>query len=417
MPISLTSSGQSFSVPLMEENCGQVAPAMFVDQNEPLILDVLGGGKISVTVRPAVPPDPNIAVASSQGTSTASASSASVAVAIGVSEGVSEVNATSSVAALAAAGSSAGVSITQAAGAIISAAQGASSGSATATSNSSTTPSASGSSNGTSTTIATGAAVVTADGVSDAASSVFGSGTSIVAADGSAAGSTSLTGVGSTVPVAAGFAVGTERSGTIPSVNVNEVIALPGTNTGEVVFMALSSDINPDGYTVTGNNSGAWVSLAVSGGANPTTAMFYQIAGATPDTEVTVGTVTDRGFDHAYVVQAWSGADVATPIDNSVTTYQSGGNETPSAPAHTTLTDGAMLIHIIAVDDDDVSSTSNVPAGYGEFLAAGVSNNVTVMIFSREVPTAGAQPAVTVTNSGGDVDRVFSASFALKPAP
>lgn len=211
-----------------------------------------------------------------------------------------------------------------------------------------------------------------------------------------------------------------QTSGVIANGAITENVAVPaGAQQDDIIVFAISADLNPEGYDLTGVQSGADYPLDVNlAGGTPSFGVAVQRMGAIVDTEIEVDLINGRAAPNGWIIQVWRGADTSTALDNGVQQYSSGSAEVlPQAPAYTTLTDGALLFAIVGLDDEFVEGTATAPAGYSN-LAVKDSDpalgRATLLIASKEIAVAGAQPAVTF--GGTDVDQVNSASFALRPA-
>jgi hypothetical protein len=99
---------------------------------------------------------------------------------------------------------------------------------------------------------------------------------------------------------------------------------------GDVIIVFTAYADNADSranITITGNNSGSYLSPFASSGASEkvwiadtwgTVGMVaYQVAGATPDTSLTIGRVTDAVYGGGTVVQVFRGVDSFAIYDSS----------------------------------------------------------------------------------------------------
>lgn len=192
----------------------------------------------------------------------------------------------------------------------------------------------------------------------------------------------------------------------------NQDVTLTGSPIeGDVVIYAHASDaaISPGVQT-----SGYTDLLTDHAATNPGRESGYKVLGATPDTVVTFNVAASERT--AGVVQVWRGVDTGTPIDNTPTTA-SGGAGMPDPPSYTTVTDGALVVAIGLLDDDNAAASVTAPAGYSNLLAHDNSanpDNATTMIASLEKVTAGAEDPAAFGGTGTDAWQAVT--FALRPA-
>lgn len=193
-------------------------------------------------------------------------------------------------------------------------------------------------------------------------------------------------------------------------------INLPGPPAeGDVVLVVIASD-----STIFESNEGIAAAEGYTDIAKPNTAfpghqIAYKRMGPTPDAVVAVQ--GDSANPYCGLIQVWRGADATTQIDATATS-DTGTASTLTPPSYTTVTNGALRIIIGCLDDDASADVTTPPSGWTDFLAADTTaavaaNNATVMIASKEAPTAGEE------SPGGFVstaDDWFTYHFALRPA-
>jgi hypothetical protein len=195
--------------------------------------------------------------------------------------------------------------------------------------------------------------------------------------------------------------------------DIDQDVTLPGTPaTGDIVIYAHSSDqaVSP-GVQTTGYTD----LLTDHAATNPGHESGYKVMGGTPDTVITFNQANLGEFTTG-VLQVWRGVDTGTPIDNTPTTASSGAGM-PNPPSYTTITNGALVVAIGFLDDDNVASSVTAPAGYGDLLAhdnTATGGNATTMMASLEKVTAGAEDPAAFGGSGTDAWRAVT--FALRPA-
>lgn len=194
---------------------------------------------------------------------------------------------------------------------------------------------------------------------------------------------------------------------------------LPGTPAeDDIVIVAMVSDA-----TMVGAHeilTSGYTSIANANLNAPGHHVAYKIMGATPDTVIQV----DDGNGvrlAAIVVQVWRGVDTTTPID--VTSVETTGTTgLPDCNSITPVTDGALVLAIGLLDDDDAAANVAAPTGYGDFLAGdtGLGSSVdgaTAMIASKTLPTAQAEdPGAFQLTGGSGSDDWRAVTVALRPA-
>jgi len=203
-----------------------------------------------------------------------------------------------------------------------------------------------------------------------------------------------------------------ETTFNISETGSNQNVNLPGSpQTGDIVIYAQVSDYAVTPGVVTSGYTDIYTNHAVD---NPGRESGYKIMGATPDTIITFNE-SSSGEQTAGVIQVWRGVHQTTPIDATPTTA-TGTTGMPNPPSYNTVTDGALVIIIGFLDDDNVASAVAAPSGYTNLLAKNsVTSNSTVMIASKEKSPSGTEDPAVFTATGGD-DNWAAVTFALRPA-
>lgn len=188
-------------------------------------------------------------------------------------------------------------------------------------------------------------------------------------------------------------------------------ISLPGgTSEGDIVIVVVGAD----SATVEGLTSSGYTEIYNTTTGVPEMQVWYKIMGGTPDTVVEI--TNDSTFKSVAIVQVWRGVNQTTPIDDTRTVAE--GTGIPNPPSFTTVTDGALVFAVGAIDDIDISATITAPSGYTNLLAAdcgifNVNGGATVMMASMLKATAGAEnPAAFGGTGSDDWDAI---TFALRP--
>jgi hypothetical protein len=174
---------------------------------------------------------------------------------------------------------------------------------------------------------------------------------------------------------------------------------------GDVVIATYGSRVvgSPSYKTLSGNNSGAYISLGDLF-SNGTTygicgTAFYHVMGATPDTTISLSaSVNVTG------VEVWRDLNTTTQIDVTTTTATGTGTDIPNPAAITPVTTNAIVLAIGISSDNTFTATPAAPSGYGNFIGnANVS--ATVAMATKDWSGSGSEdPGVftgTYKNSTG----------------
>lgn len=184
------------------------------------------------------------------------------------------------------------------------------------------------------------------------------------------------------------------------SINVSGI----GLQQNDVVVVVSTSD------TATALDHSGYTSLFVNTGANPTIRVSYKVQTATPDTSITITATGPNGI--ATVAMAFRGVDTSTPIDQT-TTSANGASGQPNAPSITTVTDGAMVIAIGALDDDQIT-TCTISGAYSTPVfraAAGAFTAASAMMSYALKASAGAEDPPVFSTDGDDEWRAVTVAL------
>ena len=215
------------------------------------------------------------------------------------------------------------------------------------------------------------------------------------------------------IPAAAGgiTLVGTITRETVASdqtVDVN----LPGSlSENDYVIMNSFNDSTAGQITV---NTSNWTELTTAVATDMSFQIFGKKMGVTPDTVVNV-LIGAAAADTLFTFGAFRGVDTATQMDTTPT-VSSGASGDPDCPSITTVTDGALILAIGALDDDIATSVTE-PSGYstaswGTYGTAG-AGGTSMWSYLIKV-TAGSDDPAAYSTDGSDAWR--SATLALRPA-
>lgn len=183
-----------------------------------------------------------------------------------------------------------------------------------------------------------------------------------------------------------------------------------GVREGDLIICIRANDLTDAGWNTPTN----YTQLVAN-----TAGCYYQIAynllAAAEDT-IDIDNAS-TAVKSAIILLAFRGVDQATPIDAVCAAQGSGTGSDPDPPSVTTVTNGAIVVAVGFMDDDNITSCSG-PSGYSNtiFKAAGdaVDSSCSNMAATKKVTSAGAEdPAVFATD--GD-DAWLSYTLAVRPA-
>jgi len=189
---------------------------------------------------------------------------------------------------------------------------------------------------------------------------------------------------------------------------------------GDMILVLEGSDANPDGSTVSGNNSGAFNVLDTIDRGSIDGLLAYAIQGATPDTAITIDLIAQRSQGSTAILVHILGVNTGAPIANAAVTSVSSTNSSPKPPALTT-SEGALMRVVYAVLDDDVIDEANIaaPAGFDGLIAYGAlgasgGNTTVMMAFKYEADAGTVDPGEFVVS--GDADQWAAGHLAIRLA-
>ena len=193
-------------------------------------------------------------------------------------------------------------------------------------------------------------------------------------------------------------------TGRVSSQPASSTLTLPsGLEPGDLVIVATASDGGvpsyPSGYT-----SGQQLSSSVDG------MWAYKFMSDPVDTVVSG---LDSSTTDTHIAIAFRGVDQSNPLDVSSPSLNTGGSGSPNPPAITTSTNGAVVVALGFLDDDQIASSLGPPSGY-TFAAASDSSSrgATMMSAYKTVTTAGTEDPGTFNTSSDDWG---AATLALRP--
>ena len=193
------------------------------------------------------------------------------------------------------------------------------------------------------------------------------------------------------------------------AVNSDTIILPSGLQEGDLVIICscagTASQNLPAGYT-NGQNAGSSDSAAYR--------WSYKFMGSTPDTTAT-GLTTSASVHMAF---AFRNVDQTIPLDApSPTVSYVSSSGMPNPPAINTRTDGAVVIGLGFLDDDNVASSITAPSGYtliGSDDNTGGSPGSTLMAAFLTATTADSYDPGIFGGTGSDSNN--GATLALRPA-
>jgi len=221
---------------------------------------------------------------------------------------------------------------------------------------------------------------------------------------------------------------GTSGTGTGASYN----ISLSGTLTGGIASSPAEGDIVivASGFgntassapTCSGDQTGAYTGLHTAIHSNDTWdtefRAFYALMGATPDTTLTIGRVSNAAYGGATVVHVWRGVDQSTPIDVTTVTASAGNASRPDAGAITPVTSGAVILACGAGMQTTAGSAFTIPSGMTNGVSVfnnGSTSDIGTFI-SSDVWTSGAyNPAAVTGGTTSNSGSWAAATIALRP--
>lgn len=147
--------------------------------------------------------------------------------------------------------------------------------------------------------------------------------------------------------------------------------------------------------------------------ANPSMYVGWKRMGASPDSSFEL--ISDGANDSGYVYYVFRGVDATTALD-ATSTVSASTNDPPSL---TTVTDGAMRVIMVTMQDINVTAVTP-PSGFTneEFGAGGgaAGNTGSIVGATRLETTAGANDPGTFTPTPTDGGEGPAVHLALRPA-
>jgi hypothetical protein len=177
-------------------------------------------------------------------------------------------------------------------------------------------------------------------------------------------------------------------------------ITLPaGLQANDVVIICSMSDDNnqnlPSGYTNGQNGNTNSVGYRWS----------YKRMGATPDT-----TATGLSSGSVHIAFAFRNVNATTILDASSPVIATGGSGMPNSPSITTVTNGAMVVAMGFLDDDQTTATA--PTNFSLARSANYSNGTVMAAYRLKSPAGAEDPGAF---GGGGTDSWIGATTALRP--
>lgn len=190
-------------------------------------------------------------------------------------------------------------------------------------------------------------------------------------------------------------------------------IELPaGLQEGDVVLVMDAFDNAVEGDGLEANTQGYTVTTLDQ--ASPGCHYGYKVMGSTPDTHVTLG--QHGGYKGAYIITAWRGVDPNQVLDVPTPTKTTGVSSTISPPSIAPVTDGALVIVMAFLDDDDTTVAQFPPqygAAYQSNTYQGLSDHAATLAMAGKLVKAGEEnPGNFVMNAS---DAWIGATIALRP--
>lgn len=222
----------------------------------------------------------------------------------------------------------------------------------------------------------------------------------------------------------------TSGSGTAASYTVS----LNGTLTGGIASSPSPGDLivvwsafgntASSAPTVTGNNNGAYSSPHAALHVNDTWdtefRTFYDVQGATVDTQLTVGRVNNAAYGGATVVQVWRGADQTTPIGgNNIATITNGSRVGFGAVTPTIA--GSVIVAGAAGTQGTTGSAFTGPANMtsaNSIFSNGTTSDIGVLSSYYDAWTSGSFTPNTITGGATSTSSSgASSTTVINPAP
>ncbi len=211
-------------------------------------------------------------------------------------------------------------------------------------------------------------------------------------------------------------------------------ISLSGTLTGGIGSSPITGDIiivasgfgfpSASAPAVSGNTSGSYSTLHAVLSADPSPSpvanygSFRQIAGATPDTTLTItkgGTVAYGGCSAVHV---WRNEDQTTPVDVTTVTATGTGTGKCDAPSIPPSTAGAVVIAMGFGNQPTTGGAFTIPSGMSNGVSVkddGNSGDGGVWIASFAWTSGAYDPAIVTGGTTNSGSAWCAATVALRP--
>jgi hypothetical protein len=175
--------------------------------------------------------------------------------------------------------------------------------------------------------------------------------------------------------------------------------------------------------TCSGNNSGAYTqNIYTSEGTDSWDCSFktyLKIAGATPDTSLTIGRGGTSSYGGHTIVQVWRNANTGTPQDATVTEATGVNTGRGDPPSITPVTAGAVVIACGIGAQPSGSSAFTVPSGMSNGVSGytdGTTAGCGVWIASFAWTSGAYNPAAWTGGTDSASASWCAQTLALRPA-
>lgn len=225
-----------------------------------------------------------------------------------------------------------------------------------------------------------------------------------------------------------GYATNTGTSSTI-AVDINGTLTGgigSSPQEGDLIIAFATSSYNALlTLSASGNNSGAFTTEVASFRGNDTwdanAAVFTQFAGATPDTNITVGRgISNSAYGGLAIVLVWRGVDATTPIDVTSVTATGTSASHPDCPSITPVTSGAKILALGAGTQGSTGSAFTVPSGMTSIVSSlgdGTTSDIGSFVASFDWTSGAYDPAAATGGTTSTSSSWAGITLALRPAP
>ena len=186
-----------------------------------------------------------------------------------------------------------------------------------------------------------------------------------------------------------------------------------------LAFVGRGQNDPQDTWDDDGGGGNGWTRLVsnyTSLGRDEETAIFYKVAGASESNP----TFTHGGnYNLTGIIASYRGGDTSSPFDvaynNSNHYLFTLDDSTPTPPAITTATDGAVVIVMSHINNGQIS-VIGAPTNY-TLRESNVDTNANIMLADRTIASAGTEtPGAWNNTTSGDLSESHSYTLAIKPA-